>query len=698
MQKVTVVIPVYGNWAAVSKCLSSVAEHCPTDLFDVLIVNDGGPEVDEIEKRILKYISGKANFTYARNSRNLGFVGSCNRAVFELDKSDNHVLLLNSDTITTPGAFQEMLAVLESNERHGAVCPRSNDATIASMPFFQSGPGAVNSINRTKTVFKSIAGQLPRFYVAPIAVGFCLLIRRDLIHSYGLFDEVYGKGYNEENDFCMRINQYGYSSVIANRALVLHSGSASFGATQRSELEIKNSATLLARYPYYLNAIGQFIQFSYSAIDRFSDLLIPKNQRRKPSILIDLHHMSLTMNGSTRNALTFLDFLESLPQTEKAHITVAAQPEAIDYFALHERTLNVIEYGNVSNLYDVGVSISPVTSVGQLELLNRVCARWVVSFLDAIALRTLYLGLPVPQQTECVRLTLQHADSVMAISQASIDDVNDLLFQGTLAHSRNLHVIHQGVANHLNDSNPLQKEKIDESGGKPVKVLLLGNKFKHKQVNLALSRILGSGLNANVTVIAPSSELVPGQTVTHINPGSLSDDELINLYRSTDVILFPSSYEGFGLPLVEAATVKKPIVALRSNTTSEVVEALGLTNVFVAQNLDELPGAIEQAHRNFKPHSAGRVKTMSEYNAELWKQVVKTSQNPLDAKKLAARDSAVIPFVRVAVPMQSDIQRLQTQMSNLVNRRGVAAVISAAAMLSPLRSQLARIKNKITAN
>lgn len=48
--------------------------------------------------------------------------------------------------------------------------------------------------------------------------------------------------------------------------------------------------------------------------------------------------------------------------------------------------------------------------------------------------------------------------------------------------------------------------------------------------------------------------------------GFVSDDELAGIYESADIFVFPSLYEGFGFPILEAMAMNIPIVA--SNTSS----------------------------------------------------------------------------------------------------------------------------------
>ncbi|NJP07164.1 MAG: glycosyltransferase family 4 protein [Chloroflexaceae bacterium] len=54
--------------------------------------------------------------------------------------------------------------------------------------------------------------------------------------------------------------------------------------------------------------------------------------------------------------------------------------------------------------------------------------------------------------------------------------------------------------------------------------------------------------------------------------GYCSDAELINLYRASDALLFPTRYEGFGLPLLEAMAAGCPIVTTDIPVVREIVQ------------------------------------------------------------------------------------------------------------------------------
>jgi len=58
--------------------------------------------------------------------------------------------------------------------------------------------------------------------------------------------------------------------------------------------------------------------------------------------------------------------------------------------------------------------------------------------------------------------------------------------------------------------------------------------------------------------------------------GFVADDELASLYRGADALLFPSRYEGFGLPALEAMASGTPVVAGRAGALPEVVGDAGV--------------------------------------------------------------------------------------------------------------------------
>jgi FkbM family methyltransferase len=255
-RRVTVVIPAYGNTDGTLRCIASCQEHADPR-HTILIVDDASPD-PLLEGRIRRLIKGYPSIRYERNPANLGFVRTCNKAVLELDRTENDILLLNADTVVTGGFLEEMLACLYAHPTYAVCSPRSDDATIMTFPQVQ-GLGYAVPKERRHALWSEFRTHLPRTSLLPTGVGFCMLIRRTVIQAYGLFDEAYGRGYNEENDFCCRIGRHGYASVAANHAFVFHALHGSFAPEEYDALEERNRALLLSRYPEFAERILGYI-------------------------------------------------------------------------------------------------------------------------------------------------------------------------------------------------------------------------------------------------------------------------------------------------------------------------------------------------------------------------------------------------------------------------------------------------------
>lgn len=265
---VTIIVPVYGDWDSLEQNIRSLLETVPeTSGHKVLFANDCGPEADYIEKNLLKLINGHKHFSYHRNDHNLGFVKNCNNAVLNLSDQDTDVLLLNSDTKVTKGFLKSMQKVLYAKKDIGAVCPRSNAATIFSVPM-NTKSHTNYTMEQSYRLYKKIKWRLPKYYISPIAHGFCMMIKRSVIKQYGLFDEIYGKGYGEENDFCMRIRREGWKCAVANRAFVFHYKARSFSDERRAKLVENNEKVLMQRYPEYRTLVREYVEKTVRPFER----------------------------------------------------------------------------------------------------------------------------------------------------------------------------------------------------------------------------------------------------------------------------------------------------------------------------------------------------------------------------------------------------------------------------------------------
>lgn len=255
---VDIIIPVYRGLDETANCLLSVLRSrlAATVPCEIVVIDDQSPEPKLSE--LLDRLAGLGLFTLLRNRTNRGFVASVNRGM-ELH-GDRDVILLNSDTEVYGDWVERLHRAVYSEPSIGTATPFSNNATICSYPNFAGefhGRFEVSFEEIDRLASEANAGQTVDL---PTAIGFCMYIRRECLDEVGLFDaRVFGQGYGEENDFCLRIAARGWRNVLAGDVFVRHIGRVSFlGSTDarvRHALEILN-----ARHPTYLKDVARFIR------------------------------------------------------------------------------------------------------------------------------------------------------------------------------------------------------------------------------------------------------------------------------------------------------------------------------------------------------------------------------------------------------------------------------------------------------
>ena len=154
-------------------------------------------------------------FVLIRNEINLGFIKAVNQGISA--SKARYVCLLNNDTIVTKGWLEAMIEVAESSPQIGIINPSSNN--------LGQKPAAGEPIKLYAEKFRNSAVKTVEMATA---IGFCMLIKREVVEKIGLFDEIYGMGNFEDTDFSKRAAKAGYRAARAVRAYVYHRENSSF--------------------------------------------------------------------------------------------------------------------------------------------------------------------------------------------------------------------------------------------------------------------------------------------------------------------------------------------------------------------------------------------------------------------------------------------------------------------------------------
>lgn len=284
---VDVIIPVYRGVEETRRCIESVYEaRCRTSRR-VLVINDCSPEREMFD--YLAQARERYGFEYLINEHNLGFVGTVNKAMAM--SKENDVLLLNSDTEVSGDWLDRIVDQAYVDETVATVTPLSNNATICSYPDFVGRRKLLPGIGLAELNDACWAVNAGRSVDVPTGVGFCMYIKRKCLAAIGLFDaEAFGKGYGEENDFCMRAAEHGWRNILALDTFVFHAGEVSFAADSALGKQ-RGMKALLAKHPQYLLKVASHIAHDPGRVYRAAITCQLWRASRKPVILLVTHSL-----------------------------------------------------------------------------------------------------------------------------------------------------------------------------------------------------------------------------------------------------------------------------------------------------------------------------------------------------------------------------------------------------------------------
>lgn len=141
---------------------------------------------------------------------------------------------------------------------------------------------------------------------------------------------------------------------------------------------------------------------------------------------------------------------------------------------------------------------------------------------------------------------------------------------------------------------------------RPYMLYVGSRSYKYKNFNLLLKTFIDRKyfLDFDLVVFGGEKDLSPAElkTVKKYNEGNWlkqefgSDEKLADIYANALVFIYPSLYEGFGIPPLEAMAAGCPVVASHSSSIPESVGNAGL--LFDPNSQEDLAEKIEKILHN----------------------------------------------------------------------------------------------------
>jgi len=168
---------------------------------------------------------------------------------------------------------------------------------------------------------------------------------------------------------------------------------------------------------------------------------------------------------------------------------------------------------------------------------------------------------------------LKYFHKVIAISQNTKNDI----LKYTDCPEEKIEVLYYPVEEFFN-STKFRNEALCKKFNIPIykkKILVVGNSF-YKNLDTSL-KVFKNLVDKNIDVVliilgnSKQIEIEDGYKDKIFQIINLTRQEVSEIYKIIDVLLFPSIYEGYGLPTLEAMKSGAPVVCSNSSSLPEIV-------------------------------------------------------------------------------------------------------------------------------
>lgn len=172
------------------------------------------------------------------------------------------------------------------------------------------------------------------------------------------------------------------------------------------------------------------------------------------------------------------------------------------------------------------------------------------------------------------KAAIKYADVIVCVSE---NTKKDLLQFYPWAGKKEVHVIYNGVNEVY---KPCDNVEIIEELGKYNDIpflLYVGSRVVYKRFDFAVNIaekceyglvIIGGGELSGEEIELLNTGIK--NSYLHISP--ISDERLNLIYNRAFALIYPSEYEGFGIPVIEAQKAGCPVIARRGSSISEIVK------------------------------------------------------------------------------------------------------------------------------
>jgi hypothetical protein len=540
------------------------------------------------------------------NDNPSGLVGETNKALSRASQAMLDAIIVGPEALLNRDVILELCAVGRQDPMVGFVeAATTGEFETVPKHCVESGPSTFTA--------KRVFGELPRLSYVPIVEGPLVLIKSRMLQEFGLLDPTFSSLASALNDFALRANRCGYRVVRANHARAV-TASLSSGEWERGERAMGESdeKLLRVRYPYLTEEIERYRKSPDGKARQLLAGLHPGVDGRL-KIVFACNYLGKTHNGTSELAKRVITEF-SLNHSREYDIYLLCDREAFEFH--NYGALNGLTHLSKSSFegdqpFFASIRLIQPFDDEDIAFLANLAPVTMVLILDTIALDCMQIAPHSARVTD----RMIRSTSVLGF----ISDFSRTQFARRFSREGD-HLAITALC-----STDLKEYGADDHAGTTRDdgyVLLAGNSLDHKFLKASCEIFRRESPETKLVVLG--LQMPDDDQISSYDGGQLSDDTVADLYARASLILFPSHYEGFGLPILHGLAHRKPVVARDLPVSREIRE-----RVREARNLHLFGTTVEMVRFAVTRPAWDPGEIEPEYPVQRWADMAKAMRDAL---------------------------------------------------------------------
>ena len=460
----------------------------------------------------------------------------------------NLVVMLDS-ILPANEVISRLIQEFERDPLFGTTQPRFADART---DLIWCLPG--NRSDETSAPFpRASLSLLPEILITPELLAACIVIRHEVVSEMEHSNSGLTSAAGELRFLLCQARRRGFRNLVVNRAVLSTQTRYSrvYPSPPESELiRLRSTYTDIVRADTTASDLPQRKLETILAGAYIDDF------RRMPRLLLDCRGMISMHNGTSHGILGLLDGLHARDYSWQ--IEAVASSAVIEFFKLRKR---YPKFGwnadHPQGAYMAAVLLNQPWALSTIAELHQHALLIAFNMLDTISWDILYV---CDERLEAVwRFVARYSDALFYDSEFTRDRF-DVRFPVQV------HVAERVAYLSLARDEQVEHDVLGEPEGEHI--LLFGNDYDHKDVRRTLQLLVDGFPYARVVAIGIEGTSL--RNVVTMPSGGIEHTVLHRLLATARVVVFPSFYEGFGLPVVQGLAYGRTVVVRRSPLWQEI--------------------------------------------------------------------------------------------------------------------------------